>query len=70
VSVVSQWEIQVKQLKAPDFLLDEPIENLLDRAAIDPIDLHFAVPHRLRICRLFMAIHSTACWLPNRSTTT
>jgi PIN domain nuclease of toxin-antitoxin system len=47
VSVVRHWEIQVKQLKAPDVLLDEPLENLRDRAAIDPIDLRFAVPHRV-----------------------
>jgi len=47
VSVVSHWEIALKQQKNPDFQLDEPLDALLDRAAFKPIQLDFAVPHRL-----------------------
>lgn len=44
ISVVSRWEIELKQGRHPAFLLPEPIEPLMTRAGFEPLDLTFAVP--------------------------
>ena len=44
VSVVSRWEIELKQRGRPGFLLPEPIDAFMARASFEALDLAFPVP--------------------------
>jgi PIN domain nuclease of toxin-antitoxin system len=48
VSVVTHWEIAVKQRRHVDFVLEEPLASVMDRHALAPLDLAFDAPARLR----------------------
>lgn len=48
ISVISHWEIELKQSRHPEFLLPEPIEPLIARAGFERLDLTFAVPALLQ----------------------
>lgn len=47
VSVVTYWEIEVKQRRSAEFLLPEPLSSFMARAQFEPLDLHFDVPGRV-----------------------
>jgi len=46
VSVVSHWEVALKQHR-PDFALTEPFQILMERSTFLPLDLGFTVPAHL-----------------------
>jgi PIN domain nuclease of toxin-antitoxin system len=46
LSVVSRWEIALKQHR-PDFALTEPFDVVMERSTFLPLDLGFAVPGHL-----------------------
>lgn len=47
VSVVSHWEIAVKQRHRADFVLEEPLATILDRYGLAELDLTFNVPAQI-----------------------
>lgn len=44
VSVISRWEIAIKQRRSADYLLPGPITDVMDQAGFLPLDLEFPTP--------------------------
>jgi PIN domain nuclease of toxin-antitoxin system len=47
VSVVTYWELEVKRLRSPDFVLPEPVPAYMQRARFSQLNLEFDVPSRI-----------------------
>jgi PIN domain nuclease of toxin-antitoxin system len=54
VSVVTSWEIAVKQRRSPEYLLPGAIEEVIDQAGFRKLDLEFATP---RVLDAFPQLH-------------
>jgi len=48
VSVVTYWEITVKQRRHPAFVLVEPLRSTMERYGLQPLGLDFDVPEKLK----------------------
>lgn len=47
VSVITNWEIAVKQRRSPQYVLPGPIEEVIEQAGFRQLDLEFATPRVL-----------------------